>query len=127
MKAKAEQLGQLARIARARADMELRRYAACRAQSDALRAHVEAIRAELAAAIGAPVADSVDQWRLTTALVAYRADEVHRAEGALARMQPAVDAARAAAAQAFGRAEAISELRSLQRSADAQSRVRRSE
>ena len=41
------------RIARARADIELRRYAACRAQSDALRAHVEAIRAELAAAIEA--------------------------------------------------------------------------
>ena len=58
----------------------------------ALRAHVEAIRAELAAAIEAPVADSVDQWRLTTALVAYRADEVHRAEGALARMQRNADA-----------------------------------
>ncbi len=127
MRAKAEQLGQLARIARARADIELRRYAACRAQSDALRAHVEAIRAELAAAIEAPVADSVDQWRLTTALVAYRADEVHRAEGALARMQPAVEAARAAAAKAFGRAEAISELRSLQRNADAQARAKRSE
>ena len=107
MSRKADQLGKLARIARLKADADLRRYSAYRAHADAMQRQIEGIRTELAEAIAAPVSDGLDQWRLTTALVAYRTREVQRSETALARMKPGLDAAHRAAVLAFGRAEAL--------------------
>ena len=94
-------------IARLKADADLRRYSAYRAHADAMQRQIEGIRTELAEAIAAPVSDGLDQWRLTTALVAYRTREVQRSETALARMKPGLDAAHRAAVLAFGRAEAL--------------------
>ena len=113
MSRKTDQLGKLARIARLKADADLRRYSAYRAHADAMQQQVDAIRAELAEAIAAPVSDALEQWRLTTALVAYRTAEAQRSEVALARMKPGLDAAHRAAVLAFGRVEALLQVQRL--------------
>lgn len=118
-------MAELARIARLRADLELRRYAGYRSHAEAMRRHVGEAREELAAAMAAPASDALDQWRLATALVGYRAGQLHQAEEALLRMQPALDAARAAAATAFGRAEAIAQLRRLTARKEQERKARR--
>lgn len=127
MSRKARQLEQLARIARTQADIELRRYASYRRHADAMSRQIDGAREELTAAMVAPATDALDQWRLATALVGYRAAELHRAEEALLRMQPSLNAARAAAATAFGRAEAIAELRRLTIRQDREDAARRSQ
>lgn len=126
MSRKTQQLGQLAKIARAHADIELRRYAAFRSQADAMRQHVESMKDELADALANPATDQMDQWRMMTALVGYRADQVHRAEAALASMKPSLEAARSAAAKAFGRSEAIVQLQRLTQARDRLEKQRRS-
>ena len=113
MSRRADQLGQLARLARIKADADLRRYSAYRAHADAMQRQVDALRAELSEAIATPVTDALDQWRLTTALVAYRTGQAQRGEVALGRMKPGLEAARQAAALAFGRAEALAQLQRL--------------
>lgn len=113
MSRRADRLGQLARLARLKADADLRRYSAYRAHADAMQRQVDALRAELGEAIATPVSDALEQWRLTTALVAYRTGKAQRAEVALERMKPGLEAAQRAAALAFGRAEALSQLRRL--------------
>ena len=91
----AEQLGRLARIARVKADGELRAYSACRAQAEAMQRQLDAVRAELAQAIAAPTApDAPAEWRQTAAMVGYRAEQLRQAEIALARIRPGLDAAR---------------------------------
>ena len=107
------QLHQMGRIARAKADLELRRYAAHRAQADAMQRHVDDVRHELTEAIASPCGTDADRWRLTVAMVGYRAEAAHRAEQALRLMRPSLDAARASAAAAFGRAEAIAQLKQM--------------
>lgn len=126
MSRRSDQLRALARLARMRADLELRRYAAYRAQADEMRRHVDTIRDELHAAMTTPAGDALDQWRLTTALVGYRAGRLHRAEDGLARMQPAMDAARKNATVAFGRAEALVQLQRMTVAKDREARDRRS-
>lgn len=113
MSRRTDQLGKLARIARLKADADLRRYSAYRAHADALQRQVDAIRAELAEAIAAPVSEAPDQWRQTTALVAYRTAEAQRSEAALARVRPGLAAAYRAATLAFGRAEALLQVQRL--------------
>lgn len=115
MSRRTDQLGALARLARIRADADLRRYAAYRAQADAMQRQVEALRAELREAIATPAPAALDQWRLTTALVAYRTGAAQAGEGAVARMKPGLERARHAAALAFGRAEALAQLQRLTR------------
>lgn len=126
MSRKTDQLGKLARIARIKADADLRRYSAYRAHTDAMQRQVDAIRAELTETIAAPVPDALDQWRLTTALVAYRAGEAQRSEVALARMKPGLDAAHRTAVVAFGRAEALLQLRQLNLAQERKEAERRS-
>jgi len=108
-----QQLGKLARIARLRADADLRRYSAYRAQAEAMQRQLDAVRAELSEAIATPGSDALDQWRLTTALVTYRTGQTQRCEAALAGMKPGLEAAHRAAVLAFGRAEALSQLQEL--------------
>lgn len=113
MSRRTDQLGQLAQLARIKADAELRRYSAYRSHADAMQRQVDALRAELGEAIATPASDALDQWRLTTALVAYRTGQAQRSEVALARMKPGLEAARQSAVLAFGRAEALSQLQRL--------------
>ena len=120
-----DRMGQLARIARTRAETDLRRYAAFRAQADAMERQIRTARAELGQAIAAPPVEGLDRWRLTTALVGYRAGQLHRAEASLARMKPGLDAARASAVQAFGRAEALVQMQRLTLAREQRDRERR--
>lgn len=121
-----DRLGQLERLARLKADRELRLYSAWRNQSDAMQREVDMVRGELAQAVAAPVDGAPGQWQLATALVGYRAGQLHRAEDALTRLKPGLDAARAAAAKAFGRAEALADLRRMTASSERLDRQRRS-
>lgn len=124
----AEQLGRLARIARVKADGELRAYAARRAQAEAMQRQLDAVRAELAQAIAAPTApDAPAEWRQTAALVGYRSEQLRQAEVALARIRPGLELARQAAMRAFGRSEALSQLQALTRAQAQLDRQRREE
>ena len=118
-------LGQLERLARIKADRELRRYSAFRAQADAMRQHVDGFRDDLAQAVSVPGSDAPSQWQFAVALVGYRADQLPRAEQELDRLRPGLDAARAAATTAFGRAEALAQLRRMTLQKDRQDRQRR--
>jgi hypothetical protein len=113
MSRESQQLGKLSEIARLRADADLRRYSAYRVQAEAMQRQLEAVRAELSEAIATPGSDALDQWRLTTALVAYRTGQTQQSEAALAKIKPGLDAAHRAAVLAFGRAEALSQLQAL--------------
>lgn len=110
-----DRLGQLARIARVKADGELRTYSARRAQADAMQRQVDAVRDELRQAIASPGSDALEQWRRTTALVGYRSEQLQQAEAALTRIRPGLETARQAAIRAFGRAEALTQLQALTR------------
>lgn len=124
----AERLGQLARIARVKADGELRAYSARRAQAEAMQRQLDAVRAELAQAIAAPTApDAPAQWRQTAALVGYRSEQLRQAEIALARIRPGLETTRQAAVRAFGRSEALSQLQALTRAQVQLDRQRREE
>lgn len=125
MSRRSDQLGKLAGIARIRADIELRRFAAVRKQAAAMQGQIDAVRSDLAEAIAAPATDALEHWQQTAALVGYRAEAVLRAEIALKRMKPALDSAHAAAAAAFGRAEALVQLRDLTLGRERQDRDRR--
>lgn len=118
MSRRTDQLGQLARLARIKADAELRRYSAYRAHADAMQRQVDSLRADLSEAIASPASNAPEQWRLTAALVAYRTGEAQRGEAALARMKPGLEAAHRAATRAFGRAEALVQLQGLARESE---------
>lgn len=120
-----DKLGQLERLARIKADRELRRYAAWHSQADAMQRQVDVVRDELAQAVAAPADGGPGQWQLATAVVGYRAGQLHRAEDELTRLRPGLEAARATAAKAFGRAEALGQLRRMTLSAERLDRQRR--
>ena len=124
----ADQLGRLARIARVKADGELRSYSARRAQAEAMQRQLDSVRAELAQAVALPAApDAPAQWQQITAMVGYRSEQLRQAEIALARIRPGLETARQAAVRAFGRAEALSQLQALTRAQVRLDRQRREE
>lgn len=127
MNQKTRQLGQLAKIARVKADTELRKYASYRSQAEAMRGQVELVRAELSEALAAPTSEALETWSMATALVGYRTGQVHRAETMLTSMQPALEAARSAAVKAYGRAEAMTQLQRMTLARERLDRQRRSE
>ncbi len=124
----ADQLGRLARIARVKADGELRSYSARRAQAEAMQRQFDSVRAELAQAVALPAApDAPAQWQQIAAMVGYRSEQLRQAEIALARIRPGLETARQAAVRAFGRAEALSQLQALTRAQVRLDRQRREE
>lgn len=106
-------MAQLERLARLKADRDLRRFSAFRAQSDAMQRQIDAARTALLAAASTPISETPAAWGTAAALVGYHAGQMHRAEDALDRLRPGLDAARTTAARAFGRAEALGELHRL--------------
>ncbi|MRX49697.1 hypothetical protein GI374_04385 [Paracoccus sp. S-4012] len=98
-------------VARLKAEAELRRFAALRRQMAGMDARLDAIEAELAGtASGWQAATTPADLRLVNALT--RAAVLDREETAAARaaILPAHEAARQAAARAFGRAEVLAML-----------------
>ena len=119
-------LGRLERVARLKADVELKRFAAFRRHVAGLQADADRIAAGIIAeaARGAPA--SVDEARLAHAITRQMAGERIAVEGEIDRLRPAFDTARQAAAQAYGRAEVIAALGRRMAAAQATDRARRS-
>lgn len=119
-------LGGLARIARIKADMELRRFADVRGHVATLDGRIDALRAELIAVAeagagpwgdedaGGPTdagrQDRLRQTRLAHALTREVAVEREAAVSERAQLSQRFEAARAEAARAFGRAEVLDAL-----------------
>lgn len=122
---RATDLARLERVARLKADMELKRFAAFRRHVAGLHAESQRLEAELLAeaARGAPA--SVVEARMAHALTRHTAGERLAVEGELDRLTPAFEAARQAAVREFGRAEVIAELDRRAAAAKALDRARR--
>ncbi|MBT0780135.1 hypothetical protein [Paracoccus sp. pheM1] len=104
-------LAGLERIARLKADMEMRRLAAFRAHVEATRHRIGQLETELQAIYRADQPFSVAEARLTNALAGERSRALLAAEEELARILPGYELARQAAAREFGRGEAVQALR----------------
>ncbi len=112
MSRKTETLGKLERVARLKSDLEMRRFSAFRAHLMAARARVTHLEDELEAVYRSETPFSVAEARLTNALAGEASRALIEAEGELARMLPGFEKARQGAVRAFGRAEALKDLRS---------------
>ncbi|MDF3852712.1 hypothetical protein ACDP63_12965 [Paracoccus sp. P2] len=104
-------LAGLERIARLKADMEMRRLAAFRAHVEAIRHQIDRLEAELQAIYRTDQPFSVAEARLTNLLARERSRALLAAEEELARILPGYEQARQAAAREFGRGEAVQALR----------------
>lgn len=111
MRRDSEALAGLERIARLKADMEMRRLAAFRAHVEAARHRIGQLEAELEAIYRADRPFSIAEARLTNALAGERSRALLAAEEDLARILPGYELARQAAAREFGRGEAVHALR----------------
>ena len=118
-------LGRLERVARLKADVELKRFAAFRRHVAGLHVEADRIARDIIAEAGRGAPSSVGEARLAHALTRRMAGERIAVEGEIGRLQPAFDAARQAAAQAYGRAEVIAALGRRMAAAQALDRTRR--
>ena len=125
MSRKTEMLGKLERVARLKSDLEMRRFSAFRAHLMAARARVEDLGDELEAVYRSDSPFSVAEARLTNALAGETSRALIKAEDELARMLPGFERAMQSAARAFGRAEALKNLRSAARDDDKLDQARR--
>ena len=125
MSRKTEMLGKLERVARLKSDLEMRRFSAFRAHLMAARARVEDLGDELEAVYRSDNPFSVAEARLTNALAGETSRALIKAEGELARMLPGFEKAMHSAARAFGRAEALKDLRSAAHDDDKLDQARR--
>ncbi|QRZ13237.1 hypothetical protein JWJ88_00825 [Paracoccus methylovorus] len=104
-------LAGLERIARLKADVEMRRLAAFRAQVEAVRHRIGQLEAELETTYRADQPFSIAEARMTNAMAGERSRALLAAEEELARILPGYELARQAAAREFGRGEAVHSLR----------------
>lgn len=125
MSRKTETLGRLERVARLKSDLEMRRFSAFRAHLMAARARVAHLEDELETVYRSDNPFSVAEARLTNALAGDTSRALIRAEGELSRMLPGFEKARQSAVRAFGRAEALKDLRSASHEDDNLARTRR--
>lgn len=111
----AQKLAQLERIARLKAEQELKRLAAFSQHMGAARQKADAMREALDQSYRSVAPLSVAEARMANAQAGRAARELRLADQDLARMKPRFDAARKDAAREFGRAEALLELAHKQR------------
>lgn len=119
-------LARLERVARLKADMELKRFAAFRRHVAGLHAESARLEAELLAEAARGAPGSVAEARMAHALTRHIAGERMAVGAELDRLAPAFEAARLAAVREFGRAEVIAELDRRSAQARALDRARRS-
>lgn len=127
MSRKTDSLTGLARIARLKADLEMRRFAAFRAHVEAARLRIGQLEHELQALYRAEDAFSIHEARLVNALAGERSLALLNAERELERMLPGYEQARRDAAREFGRAEAVLAVRNEMVAQTRQDRTRRDE
>lgn len=106
-----QRLAGLGRIARLKADLEMRHFAAYRAHVEAARHRVGQLEEDLRALYLAETPFSIAEAKLANAMAGERSRALAEAEHELARMLPGYEQARQAAAREFGRAEAIRRIR----------------
>lgn len=104
-------LARLERVARLKADMELKRFAAFRRHVSGLHAESQRLEADLLAEAARGAAASVAEARMSHALTRHATGERLVVEAEIERLRPAFEAARLAAVREFGRAEVIADLR----------------
>lgn len=115
---KSEKLAQLERIARLKAERELRRFAAFNLHMKQAQTHAAAMRTALDQSYRDIAPLSVPEARIASAQAGRSARELRNAEAEVARMQPRFEAARRDAAREFGRAEVLLNLSALSRAGE---------
>lgn len=110
-----DKLAQLERIARIKAERELKRFAAFSVHMAKARDHADAMRTALDQSYRSAAPLSVAEARIANAQAGRSARELRQAEAEVARMQPRFDAARRDAAREFGRAEVLLNLSAIRR------------
>ena len=103
-------LAQLERIARLKAEQELKKLAAFSHHMTAAREQVAALQFALDQSYASVAPLSVSEARMANAQAGRAARELRRADQELARMTPRFEAARRDAAREFGRAQILLEL-----------------
>ncbi|MFC3168174.1 MULTISPECIES: hypothetical protein [Paracoccus] len=117
MTKESDKLAQLERIARIKAERELKRFAAFSLHMARAQGHADAMRTALDQSYRSTAPLSVAEARIANAQAGRSARELRQAEQEVARMLPRFDAARRDAAREFGRAEVLLTL-SAQKRAD---------
>lgn len=107
---KPEKLAALERIARLRAERELKKFAAFNAHMVQARGRVEAMRASLEQSYRSVAPLTVSEARMANAQAGRSARELQQADRELARLEPRFEIARQQAAREFGRAEVLLSL-----------------
>ena len=107
MVSKTDKLAQLERLARIKADRELKRFAAFSLHMRQAQGQAEAMRMALDQSYRSLAPLSVAEARIANAQAGRSARDLRQAEQELARMQPRFEAARRDAAREFGRAEVL--------------------
>lgn len=103
-------LAALERIARLRAEQELKKLAAFRPHIDAAEQQARAARAAMAQSYAARAPLSVAEARMANAQAGRAARDLARAQREIDRLQPRFEALRQRAAREFGRAEVLARL-----------------
>ena len=102
-----DKLAQLERIARIKAERELKRFAAFSQHMTQMQNHANSMRTALDQSYRSDAPLSVAEARIANAQAGRSARELRQAEAEVARMLPRFDAARRDAAREFGRAEVL--------------------
>lgn len=110
-----DKLAQLERIARIKAERELKRFAAFSLHMTQARTNAEAMRTALDQSYRSTAPLTVAEARIANAQAGRSARELRHAEAEVARMLPRFDAARRDAAREFGRAEVLLSLSAAER------------
>ncbi|TBN42688.1 hypothetical protein EYE42_04525 [Paracoccus subflavus] len=110
MVGKADMLAQLERLARIKAERELKRFAAFSLHMKQAQGQADAMRTALDQSYRSQAPLSVAEARIASAQAGRSARDLHQAEQNLARMLPRFEAARLDAAREFGRAEVLLSL-----------------
>ncbi|MFI0396489.1 hypothetical protein [Paracoccus jiaweipingae] len=107
---KADKLDELARVANLKAEQELRKYAAFRANMQALHQRLDGLGQQIGAVHAQPAPQNVAQLRAAADQAHRLTQSLLRAEAELAQLQPRFDAMRQQAASAWGRVEVLRKL-----------------
>ena len=110
MVTQADKLAALERIARIKAERELKKFAAFSQHMGHARRQAEALRAAMDQCYRSTAPLSVAEARMANAQAGRSARELVRADRELAKLEPRFEAARQMAAREFGRAEVLLNL-----------------
>lgn len=103
----ADKLQKLEQIARLKADLELKKFAAFNSHVTAAQTRIDSLQIALTQCYDATAPLTLDEARMANAQAARSARQIVQAKAELARMMPRFEVARQAASRQFGRAEVL--------------------